>query len=176
MQTIRDRSHKLRKAKELPWCHQNLQVFCLLELAGNVPFACQGNLFMESCLPGGALHKTAWEDAVAGYWVYCWLPCKALVLEKATCTAGTRSWRHHQHCRSFRASTPEPRSKTFFFFFPLKSLQHLLQKKFNVMPSGKAKIFKGLRCVLREQIERLNLEMRGNKLATGIVIFWYSRD
>lgn len=56
-------------------------------------------------------------------------------------------------------------------FLSALSQQHLLQTKFNVMPVGNAKIFKGPRCMLREQIKRLNLAMIGNKLITGIVIF-----
>ena len=53
----------------MPWCHQNLPVVCLLELAGIVLSGDQGKLFKEVCLIGGTLNKTAWEYAVAGHGV-----------------------------------------------------------------------------------------------------------
>lgn len=69
-------------------------------------------------------------------------------------------------------STPEPGNKPFL---PVLPLQHL-QANFNVTALGKSKIFKGPRCIFREQIERLNLEIKGNTLIMVTVTFRYSRD
>lgn len=70
-------------------------------------------------------------------------------------------------------STPEPGNKPFL---PVLPLQHPLQANFNVTAVGKSKIFIGPRCIFREQIERLNLEIKGNTLIMVTVTFRYSRD
>lgn len=44
------------------------------------------------------------------------------------------------------------------------------------MPSGKVKILEGPRCMFRDQIKKVNLEMRDNKFITGTVILHYYRD
>lgn len=165
-------THRLLKAKKLPWCHWVLLDACLSELADNVFFGHQAKVFVGSCLPGGTLHKTAWEDAAAGHWVLL-----AVMEDPGAEETHTlyRNWMLEQPTLQKLAKHAHQNQEANPFLSAL-SQQHLLQTKFNVMPVGNAKIFKGPRCMLREQIKRLNLAMIGNKLITGIVIFWYSKD
>lgn len=121
----------------------------------------------ESCSRGGVLLEVLCTKLPGNMRLLvtecCGLPCKTLVLEKAMCTAGTGCQRSHSGCRSLSQETKP--------FLSALLLQHPLQANFNVMPTGKAKMFKGPRCIFREQIKRLNLELKSNKLIIVTVIF-----
>ena len=121
----------------------------------------------ESCSRGGILLAVLYTKLPGNMQLLvtecCGLPCKTPVLEKAMCTAGAGCWRSHSGCQSLDQET-----KLFLSALPL---QHPLQANFNVMPKGKAKMLKGPRGIFREQIKRLNLELKGNKLIIVTVIF-----
>lgn len=112
-------------------------------VAGNMPFGSY-----ESCSWGAVSLETSYLKLPAKMQLlltaHCWLPCKALVLEKP----GTGRQRNHPHCRGLPSRPIRTRKQNLSF---LQSLQHLLQTKFNVMPAGKAKIFKGPKCTFRSK-------------------------
>lgn len=56
----------------------------------------------------------------------------------------------------------KPGSKTF-----IKQCQRPLLVKFNIVPSGKGKLFKGPGFIFTKRANMMNLELRVNKLITG---------
>lgn len=71
---------------------------------------------------------------------------------KAECTVGAGHWRRYLCCKSLPSKHWWQEEKLFLFEV---SLQHPLLIKFNIMPTGKGKIFKRLKSIFIEQTKRV---------------------
>lgn len=70
-------------------------------------------------------------------------------------------------CRSLPRTRTRTRKQNPFFLHCFSSTLY----KQSLMSNGKAKILQGSRCMFRDQVKKLNLEMADNKLITKKITF-----
>ena len=139
------------------WIAETLLKCCAYwNLLENHPLGCWGKLFMGKCLTRSGPLLLGWGLRAAGH-----LHCRNPLLEKLPWGGESRNWPRCKRPPRGTPSNPEVKpSSSSVCYRPLLA-------KFNIVPPGKGKLFKGTGFIFKERANMMDLELRVNKLITG---------